>query len=70
MEIEDQQPLVRRRSSKQKIKLELKFERFTYLVIGYTLEVFVWNIFSNGWASKTSVYIFNFSDDISAIWFY
>jgi len=40
------------------------------LVISYTLEVFIWNIFSDSWASKASVYIFFFSYNISAVWFY
>jgi len=40
------------------------------LIISYTLEVFKWNIFSNGWASETSVYVFFRSNNISAVRFY
>jgi len=40
------------------------------LVISNTFEVFKWNIFSDGWASETSVYVFFFSYNVSAIWFY
>jgi len=70
MEKEDQQLLVHRHSSKKlKQKLEFKF-KYTYLVISYTLEGFKWNIFSDSWASETSVYIFFCSYNISAVRFY
>lgn len=51
------------------IDCQFNYNKFTYLIVCHTLEIFVWNVFSDSWAPKASINIFFFSYYVSAIWF-
>jgi len=61
------QLLARHHSSKNKRQLNIKWYDLTYLVVGDTLKLFVWNVLANGWHAERAMPILLCPHNVSAV---